>query len=40
MNKKFVRVNDVPCMTKALRKAIMKRSGLESEHLKIKVTKP
>ena len=31
MKKKFVRANEVPYMTKALRKAIMKRSELESK---------
>ena len=34
MKKKFVRANEVPYMTKALRKAIMNRSGLESKYLK------
>ena len=36
IKKKFVRANDVPYMTKALRKAIMKRSELESKYLKNK----
>ena len=36
MKKKFVRANEVPYMTKALRKAIMKRSELESKYLKNK----
>ena len=36
MKKKFVRSNEVPYMTKALREAIMKRSELESKYLKSK----
>ena len=36
MNKKFVRANEVPYMTKALRKSILKRSELESKYLKNK----
>ena len=36
MKKKFVRANELPYMTKALRKAIMKRSELESKYLKSK----
>ena len=36
MKKKFARENEVPYMTKALRKAIMKRSELESKYLKNK----
>ena len=36
MKKTFVRANEVPYMTKALRKAIMKRSELESKYLKNK----
>ena len=36
MKKKFVKTNEVPYMTKALRKAIMKRSVLESKYLKNK----
>ena len=36
MKKKFVRANEVPYMTKALRKAIMKRSEFESKYLKNK----
>ena len=36
MKKKFVRANEVSYMTKALRKAIMKRSELESKYLKNK----
>ena len=31
---KFVRTNEVPYMTKALRKAIIKRFELESKYLK------
>ena len=34
MKKKLVRANEVPCMIKVLRKAIMKRSELESKYLK------
>ena len=34
MKKKFVRANEVPYMTKGLRKAIMKRSELKSKYLK------
>ena len=34
MKKKFFRANGVPCMPKALRKAIMKRSGLKSKYNK------
>ena len=36
MKNKLVRVNEVPYMTKALRKAIMKRPELESKYLKNK----
>ena len=36
LKKKFVRANEVRYMTKALRKAIMKRSELESKYLKNK----
>ena len=36
IKKKFVRANDLPYMTKARRKAIMKRSELESKYLKNK----
>ena len=36
MKKKFVRTNEIPYMTKALRKEIMKRSVLESKYLKNK----
>ena len=36
MKKKFVRANEVPYMTKAQRKEIMKRSELESKYLKNK----
>ena len=36
MKKKFVRGNEVPYMTKRLRKAIMKRSELKSKYLKNK----
>ena len=36
MKKKVVRVNEAPYMTKALSKAIMKRSELESKDLKNK----
>ena len=36
MKKKFVGANEVPYMTKALSKAIMKRSELESKYLKNK----
>ena len=36
MKKKFVSANEVPYMTKALKKAIMKRSELESKYLKNK----
>ena len=39
MKKKFVRSNEVPYMTKALREAIMKRSELESKYLKSKSSK-
>ena len=34
--KKLLRTNNVPCMTKALRKAIMKKSKLESKYPKNK----
>ena len=34
LKKKFLRANHVPYMTKSLRKAIMRRSELESEFLK------
>ena len=34
MKKKFVRANLIPYMTKKLRKAIMKRSKIESKYLK------
>ena len=34
MKKKFARANLIPYMTKKLRKAIMKRSKLESKYLK------
>ena len=34
--KKLLRTNHVPCMTKALRKAIMKKSKLESKYSKNK----
>ena len=37
MKKKFIKANEVPYMTKALRKAIMKRSELESKYLKNKI---
>ena len=36
LKKKKIRANQVPYMTKALRKAIMKRSELESKYLKLK----
>ena len=36
MKKKFVRANHAPYMTKALRKAIMHRSQLESKYFKIR----
>ena len=36
ITKKLFRANDVPYMTKALRKAIMKRSKLESKYVKNK----
>ena len=36
MKKKFVRANEVPYMTKALRKVIMKTSELKSKYLKNK----
>ena len=36
MEKKFIRANEVPYMTKALRKAIMKRPELKSKYLKNK----
>ena len=36
MKKRFFRANEVPYMTKALRKAIMQRSKLESKYLKNK----
>ena len=36
ITKKLFRANHVPCMTKALRKAIMKRSKLESKYVKNK----
>ena len=36
MKKKFVRANEVPFMIKVLRKAVMKRSELESKYLKNK----
>ena len=39
MKKKLVRANEVPYMTKALRKAIMKRSELQSKYLKNKSSK-
>ena len=34
VKKKFFRANHAPCMTKALRKAIMKRSELKSKYFK------
>ena len=37
LKKKYVRANEVPYMTKTLRKAIMKRSQLESKFYKTKV---
>ena len=36
VKKKFVRANEVPCMTKALTKAIMKKYELKSKYLKNK----
>ena len=36
MKKKLVRPNKAPCMTKALRKAIMRRSKLETKYFKLK----
>ena len=36
MLQKTVRANHVPCMTKYLRKAIMKRSELETKYVKTK----
>ena len=39
MKKKFVRANELPYMTKTLRKAIMERSELESKYLKNKLSK-
>ena len=36
IKRKLLRANHVPYMTKALRKAIMKRSELESKHVKNK----
>ena len=39
MKKKFVRANELPYMTKTLRKAIIKRSELESKYLKNKLSK-
>ena len=38
MKKKLLRANHVPYMTKALRKAIMKRSGLKSKYLENKIS--
>ena len=37
LKKKYVRANEVPYTTKTLRKAIMKRSQLESKIYKLKV---
>ena len=34
LKKKYIRANEVPYMTKTLKKAIMKRSQLESKFLK------
>ena len=36
MKKKLVRTNQAPYMTKALRKAIMRRSELETKYFKLK----
>ena len=36
MKKKLVRANQAPYMTKALRKAIMRRSELETKYFKLK----
>ena len=36
IKRKLLRAKHVPCMTKALRKAILKRSGLESKYVKNK----
>ena len=36
MKKKLVRVDQAPCKTKALRKAIMRRSELETKYFKLK----
>ena len=36
MKKKFVRANEIPYITKALRKAIMKKFEVESKYLKNK----
>ena len=36
MNKKFVRANQAPYMTKVLRKAIMRRAELETKYFKVK----
>ena len=38
LKKKVVRANHVPYMTKALRKAIMKRSALENKYLRNNTT--
>ena len=38
IKKKLLRANHVPCMTKALRKTIMKRSELESKYIESKTS--